>query len=137
MEFASRTIPHVADISRYVSEDLVSSVSPRIFPGRNAVGARASHVVVVRALLGRTRAVARRWLGSWDGGPAQSDPGVLARGPVRLSAGAGRRDGRLAARRRLARARVPLGPAVPDALAGPLLWRDDRNGPSGRPARPD
>ena len=65
--------------------------------------------------------LARRWLGSWDGGPAQSGPGVLARGPVRPSVGAGRRDGRLAARCRLARAGRPLGPAVPDALAGPLL----------------
>ena len=36
MEFASRTISPVPDISRYVSEDLFSSVSPRIFPGGNA-----------------------------------------------------------------------------------------------------
>ena len=60
-----------------------------------------------------------------------SDPGVLARGPVRPSVGAGRRDGRLAARCRLTRAGRPLGPAVPDGLVGPLLERDDRNGPSG------
>ena len=29
----------------------------------------------------------------------------------------------------------PLGPAMPDALAGPLLQGDDRNGPSGRHGR--
>ena len=72
------------------------------------------------ALLGRT-VLAPRWLGSWDGGPAQSDPGVLARGPVRPSLGTGCRDGRLAARCRIALAGRPLGPAVPTALAGPLL----------------
>ena len=68
---------------------------------------------------------ARRWLGPWYDGPAQSDPGVLSRGPpaVQPSVGAGRRGGRLgvAARCRLARAGWPLDPAVPDALAGPLL----------------
>ena len=39
--------------------------------------------------------LAWRWLGSWDGGPALSNPGALARGPVRPSVGAGRHDGRL------------------------------------------
>ena len=37
MEFASRTISSVPDISHYVSEGLVSSASPRIFPKGNAV----------------------------------------------------------------------------------------------------
>ena len=48
MEFASRTIsPVPGDISRYVSEGLVSSVSPRVFPspGGNAGGARSSQPV--------------------------------------------------------------------------------------------
>ena len=36
MDFASWTISPVPDIPRYVSECLVSSVSPRIFPGGKA-----------------------------------------------------------------------------------------------------
>ena len=51
--------------------------------------------------------------------------------------GAGHRNGRLAARCSLARAGWPPGPAVPDALVGPLLERIDRNGPSGRHGRTD
>ena len=46
---------------------------------------------------------------------------------MEFAVGAGRRDGRLAARCRLVRAGRPLGPAVPDALAGPFF----------RSARPD
>ena len=42
----------------------------------------------------------------------------------------GRRDGRLASRCRTGRLA-----AMPDALAGPLLQGDDRNGPSGRHGR--
>ena len=176
MESASRTISPVPDISRYVSECLVSSVSPRIFPGGNGGGAspvRSPQPVWKlltplpvhlhpKSLRLSTSATSQEAATPLDphvttrvNHPSESvhretevdeiaatsapAPGVLARGSVRPSVGVGRRNARLAARYRLARASRPLG-SVPDALAGPLLQRDDRNGrvmglPAG--ARPD
>ena len=63
-----------------------------------------------------------RWSGIvGPGGPVLSDPGFWLVVWLRPSVGAGRRDGRLVARCRLARADLMLGPAVLGALTGPLV----------------
>ena len=71
--------------------------------------------------------LAMLWLGSWDCGPAQWDPGVLARGRApRWSTRHSMppRTGRAAAGSCCARRGRP-------PVADPLLQRDDRNGTSG------
>ena len=117
-EFAFRTISPVPSISRYVSKGLVSSVSPRIFPGRNAGG--ASPVPVIR---GPT------WTGTLDSTSCASAPkdspaldiGHLARGSIpTLPLGYITLPSRFTARLRLTASRPPQPPRIPLGPPRPL-----------------
>ena len=141
MEFASRTISPVPDITHPPTTSCCArrswltaarrwrSMMPPPSRCRPPPRRRRSRCNCDRHLLPRRR----WWFKRLRPASGCRLPGFVGRWPVavgprgsrtwsgtaRASVGARRRDGRLAARCRLARAVRPLGPAEPDALAGP------------------
>ena len=138
------------DTYRYISEGLVSSVSPRIFPGGHAGGAspvRSPQPVrkLLTPLPAHLHPKSRRL--------STSESATSPRCPSIPTLPLGHITPRFTARLRLtgiaasalgAVTRFSMPPRTGrqaagsrGALAGPLLWRDDCNGPSGRRSLPD